>query len=85
MSREEDLHEGYKIFLAITQEDRGFETAAKELQRKINEAEKEYDIEFLSGPHFRDDPGRSGGGVSFAGQAGVLKKKAFFGTKRPGK
>ncbi len=68
-----ELTEGYHIFSAICTEDRGFEKAAMDVQAQINEAEKIFDITFIGGPTFKDDPGSRS--VFFSCQAAVLKRK----------
>ena len=67
------MREGYHIFYAISKEDFGFEKVAQSLQEQIVRAQKEFDVEFLSGPSFRDDPG--GRSVFFGAQGAVLKRK----------
>ena len=68
-----EAKEGYYIFVAEVNEDRGYAKAAMILQEKINHAEKEFDIVFLSGPSFRDDSGARN--VYFASQGACLTRK----------
>ena len=67
------MKEGYMIFTAVTHDDHGFENAAAALVEKINLAMEEYDITFLSGPAFKDDPGSRS--TCLAAQGAVLRKK----------
>jgi hypothetical protein len=77
--RERELKEGYYIFFAISLDDKGFEKVAVKLQDQINEAEKTFEINFLSGATYRDDP--AGRAIYFAAQSAVLKSKGY--TKHP--
>jgi rubrerythrin len=67
------IKDGYFIFFASVAEDKGYEKLAAELTKQINEVEKEYDIAFLSGASFKDDPGSRN--TFFASQSAVLTKK----------
>jgi hypothetical protein len=81
MRGEVEYHEGYVVFYHVEKEDIGYEKALDGLQRKINEAEKEFNIEFLSGVHLKDDQSRSGQGTVVACQSAVLRRRTI-GTKR---
>jgi hypothetical protein len=65
---------GYHIFFAVVVEDSGMERCATELEEQIKEAEKEFDMVFLSGPSFKDAPS-AGRNVYFGSQGAVLTKK----------
>jgi hypothetical protein len=67
------LAEGYHIFRAIADDDKGYEIVAAEVESQIKAAEKDFDIVFLSGPSYKDDPGARA--VSFCSQAAVLTRK----------
>ncbi len=67
------LHGGYTIFTATGKDEQGFSKAAEELQKQINEAEKVYDITYISNASFKDDPGERR--VCFASQTCILKRK----------
>ena len=69
----QELREGYVIFTAVNSDTLGYEKCAAELQAKINRAEKNFDITFLSGSSFKDDP--SSRNVYFCQQTAVLKRK----------
>jgi hypothetical protein len=64
---------GYHIFTAVSTDTLGFEKAAADLQAQINEAEKTFDITFVSSASFKDDPASRS--VYFAQQTCVLKRK----------
>ena len=68
------LAEGYHIFTAVANEDRGFEKVATLLEQRVKEAEKDFDMQFLSGPSYKDDSGSSRN-VFYASQAAVLTRK----------
>ena len=65
--------EGYHIFKATVNEDVGYEKALTMVQDQINEAEKDFEMTFLSGPSVKDSPDSRA--VSVAFQAAVLKKR----------
>ncbi len=69
-----ELCSGYHIFYAISKEDYGFEKVAQEIESQIRIAERDFDITFLSGPSFKDDPG--GRNLFFGSQGAVLKEKS---------
>ncbi len=69
-----ELKEGFHIFTAACTEDKGFEKVASMIQAQVNEAEKTFDITFLSGTTIKDDPGSRN--VFFGCQSAVLKRKA---------
>ena len=71
---EEKLREGYHIFHEVAVEDRGVKLAVLTLEAKIKEAEKDFDIVFLSGASVKDDPG-AGKNAYFCHQAAVLTRK----------
>jgi hypothetical protein len=71
--RSEKLNPGYHIFTVISSETFGMEKCAAELQRKINEAEKDFDMTFVSNASFKDDP--AGRNVYFGSQTVVLTRK----------
>jgi hypothetical protein len=68
------LKDGYFIFHSFVNEDKGFERCADELQAKINEAEKSFDIVFLSSASFRDDSS-AGRNAYFGSQSTILTRK----------
>lgn len=67
------LSEGYVIFTCHCREDQGYGKIAASLFEQIKEAEKDFDITFLSGPSFKDDPGARN--AYFGSQAATLKRK----------
>jgi hypothetical protein len=69
-----EFREGYTIFYVVSKEDNGYEKAAEALQAEVRKAEKDFDIQYLSGPSFRDD-GSSSRNVYFASQGAILKRK----------
>jgi hypothetical protein len=75
------LKEGYHIFHSFVNEDKGFERCADLLQEKINEAEKTFDIVFLSSASFRDDSS-AGRNAYFGSQSAVLTKKVPSGRSK---
>jgi len=68
-----ECKEGYVIFTAVNSDSLGFEKCAADLQAKINEAEKDFDITFISGASFKDDPASRN--VYFGQQTAVLTRK----------
>ena len=78
MQRERALKEGFHIFITTFGED--METAAILLEEAIREAEKEYEIFFLSGPSIKDDP--SAPNVYLAMQGAVLTRKQSAGKAK---
>lgn len=77
----ENLREGYYIFTALVVEDKGFLRCAEELQASVNEAEKSFDITFLSGASFKDN-GSADRNTYFGQQSAVLKKKVADGKSK---
>ena len=75
MDRTRPLREGYRIFYAAANEEGGPEKLASLLEDQINEAMKEYDIEFLSNAKIDADSGGHGRSIYFAFQCATLKKK----------
>jgi hypothetical protein len=71
--RQEDLSEGYHIFTATGKDEQGYSKAAEELQKQVKDAEKDFDITYISNASFKDDPGERR--VCFASQTCVLKRK----------
>lgn len=69
-----DFAEGYYIFMADSVENRGMAAAGVMLREQVREAEKDYDITFLSGPAIKED-NSAGREVYFAYQGAVLKRK----------
>ena len=67
------LRPGYHVFYSTNFDEKGYDRGIVNVQHQINEAEKEFEITFLSGPSYKDDP--SSRGVSFVSQACVLKAK----------
>jgi hypothetical protein len=63
----------YRIFHAVSKEDSGYEKVADAITDQINAAMEDYDIEFIGGPSFRDDPASRG--VYFGDQATILTRK----------
>jgi hypothetical protein len=70
---EQKLCPGYHVFTAVNSDTLGFEACARALQAKVNEAEKEYDIQFFSGASFKDDPASRN--VYFGQQTAFLTRK----------
>jgi hypothetical protein len=77
--RDKALQEGYRIFYAITSVGQGYENASLLLEEKIKEAEKDYDITFLSGPSFKEDPASRE--IYFVAQGAVLHIKKHHKEK----
>ncbi len=75
MHRADNLHEGFHVFYAAANEDSGWEQVILSIQRQINEAEKVWDIEFLSNSKVDADGGGGGRNLFFGYQCCVLKKK----------
>ena len=68
------LSAGYYIFMANSKESSGWEKVAHDLQNQINEAEKEWDIEFLSNAKIDSDNG-AGREIYYGFQCAVLRPK----------
>ena len=74
MERELQLKDGYFIFYAASNEEKGEEMVARMLVEKIRAAQRLWDIEFISNAKIDNDSG-SGRAVYFGYQCTVLKKK----------
>lgn len=70
------LAEGYYIFTAMCNEEKGYDAIARLLTDKIRDAQKVWDIEFISNAKIDADGGGNGRSVYFGFQCTVLKKKA---------
>lgn len=77
------LAEGYYIFYAGSNENKGPELVAKELILQIREAAKDWDIEYLSNAKIDADSGGQGREMFFGFQCVVLRHKAMKDAPRP--
>jgi hypothetical protein len=75
-NRELALVEGYHIFYVASNEEGGPEIAAQSLTLKIREAQKDWDIEFLSNAKIDADSGGHGRAIYFGYQCVVLRPKS---------
>ena len=71
--RQGKLVDGYHIFTSIVSETQGFERCAAQLQKQVNDAEKEFDVTLISNASFKDDP--SSRNLYFGSQTVTLKRK----------
>jgi len=75
MNRDLPLEEGYYIFNVVCKEEGGPEIVARMLTIKIREAQKDWDIEFISNAKIDADSGGHGRSIYFGAQCTVLRKK----------
>jgi hypothetical protein len=80
-NRELDLEEGYHIFYVSSKEEGGPEITAKALTLMIRNAQKDWDMEFLSNAKIDADSGGHGRSIYFGFQCVVLKRKQVVKTQ----
>jgi hypothetical protein len=75
MNRDLPLEEGYYIFNVVCKEEGGPEIVARMLTIKVREAQKEWDVEFISNAKIDADSGGHGRSIYFGMQCVNLSKK----------